>query len=140
MDNISGNIENNTENCLNCRCLVQEISEERNISEWPRDDECDILVKNVNDFSSSLKNLPEAKLKSLGLMALAQEISTQPSIDYVIWLSVATLIHIWNEKEKSEQGTIQNIKFEGKKGAPGILMLKLNSVFKVIKCLKKTWY
>lgn len=71
-------------------------------------------MKNVNDFSSSLKNLPEAKLKSFGEMALTQEISTQPSIEFIIRISVATLIHIFNEKEKSEQGKIQNIQFEEK--------------------------
>jgi hypothetical protein len=33
------------------------------------------LVKKIK-----IKNLPEAKLKSLGLIALAEEISKQPSI------------------------------------------------------------
>lgn len=44
--------------------------------ECPRDC-CDILVKNVLAFCSFLKNLPEVKLESLGLISVAEEISKQ---------------------------------------------------------------
>jgi hypothetical protein len=44
-------------------------------------------------------HLPEAKLKSYGLMALAVEISKQPSIDQVAWLLMTTLRQIYNEME-----------------------------------------
>lgn len=53
------------------------------------------------------KNLPEAKLKSFRLMVLAEEISTQPGIDCVMWLLVVTLMH--NENEEAIQGKIENV-------------------------------
>lgn len=40
------------------------------------------------------KNLPETKVKTFRLMGLAEEISRQPNIEYVIWLLVATLLQI----------------------------------------------
>lgn len=36
---------------------------------------CDVLAKNVAGFCPCLKNLFDAKLKSLGLISLAEEIS-----------------------------------------------------------------
>lgn len=56
----------------------------------------------------------EAKLKCLGLMALAEKISRQPSIDSVTRFLVVTLVQIYNEKEKVEQGKIHNVQFEEK--------------------------
>jgi hypothetical protein len=47
-------------------------------------------------------NLHEAKLKSFGLMPLA-EVSKQPSIDHVLWLLIITLIPIYNKKEQAVQ-------------------------------------
>lgn len=61
----------------------------------------------------SLKNLLEADLKSFGLIKLAEEISKQPSIDFVTWLLVFTLMQIYNEKE---QARTQNGQIEEKKG------------------------
>jgi hypothetical protein len=52
----------------------------KNISNWPRDNFYDILVKNVAAFCPCPKNLPEAKLKSFGLVTLEKENSRQPSI------------------------------------------------------------
>ena len=60
---------------------AQDVSEKKRIRKFPRDCSCDILVKNVTTFCSCLKNLPEAKLKTFGLIALAEEISRQPNID-----------------------------------------------------------
>jgi hypothetical protein len=60
------------------------------------------------------RNLSEAKLKSFGLMTLA-EISRQPNIDSVLWLLVVTLMQIYNEKEQAEHGKMQNVEFEEKK-------------------------
>jgi hypothetical protein len=42
----------------------------------------------------------DAKLKSFKLMALAEEISRQPSIYCVLWLLVTSLMEIYNEKEQ----------------------------------------
>ena len=50
--------------------LAQEVSE-NNIG----DHSCDILATNVAAFCLCPKNLPEAKLKSFGLLSLAEEIS-----------------------------------------------------------------
>lgn len=47
-----------------------------------------ILAKDVTTFCPHPKNLPEAKLKSFGLMALAEEISRLPSIDCLMAVSV----------------------------------------------------
>lgn len=41
----------------------------------------DILAKNMTAFCPCPKNLPEAKLKSFVLMALAENISRQPHTD-----------------------------------------------------------
>lgn len=55
--------------------LAQEVLEE-NISKRPRDCSCDILENGAVVFCSAPeKNLPEAKLKNFGLMALAEKIS-----------------------------------------------------------------
>ena len=70
---------------------------------WPRDHSYDILVKNTAAFCSCLKSLPEAKLKSFGLIVFAEEISRQPSVDCVVWLLVASLMQIFNVKEQAEQ-------------------------------------
>ena len=59
---------------LNCVDLAQEISKE-NFRMWQRDWFCGILVKNVATFCPCLSNLPEAKVKRLGLIALTKEVS-----------------------------------------------------------------
>jgi hypothetical protein len=61
----------------------QEVSEGKNIIDWSGDYSCDILVKNVTVFYSCSKNHPKTKLKSLGLMVLAEDILRQPSIDCI---------------------------------------------------------
>ena len=58
--------------------------------------------------------MPKAKLKSRGITALAKEISRQPSTGWVAWLLVATLLQIYNEKEQTEKGKIQNVQLEEK--------------------------
>ena len=50
-------------------------------------------------FSPCLKSLPEANMKSFGLIPLAEEISKQPSIDSGVCLPVLTLVKIHNEKK-----------------------------------------
>lgn len=52
----------------------KKVSEGKNISNCPRDHSCAILAKNMAAFCPYPKNLPEAKLKSSGLMALAEVI------------------------------------------------------------------
>ena len=44
--------------------LAQEVSDEKDVSTWPRDHSCDILTKTVVAFESCLRSVPEAKLKS----------------------------------------------------------------------------
>jgi hypothetical protein len=77
----------------------------------PRECSCDILLKNMADFFPCLKNMLEAKLKSLGLMVLSKEISGCSGIDLVMWLLVVTLMRVYNEKQHSEQGKIQKCMF-----------------------------
>lgn len=52
-------------------------------------------------------NSLEVKQKSSRLISLA-EISKQPNIDSVIWLSIISLTHFLNEKEHLEKKEIQN--------------------------------
>lgn len=66
---------------------VQEVSE-KSINKRPRDHPCDIGKGCDYFFCPHPKNLPEAKLKSFGLMALAEEISRLPSIDCLVAVSV----------------------------------------------------
>lgn len=73
--------DSGTEINVDYESLGQEASEEMNINKWPRDCSCDMLVKNVAVFYIWPNNLSEAKLKSFGLTALAEEISRQPGID-----------------------------------------------------------
>jgi hypothetical protein len=99
----------------------QEVSEEKDISKWPRDHAYNILAKNATAFCLCPGNLPEAKLESFGLMVLAKEVSRQASIDSALWLLVVTLMQIYNEEEQAEQKKIQNYSL-GRKGAPGSVM------------------
>ena len=47
----SRNMEDSgSESDLNCECLYQEVSEEKNVNMWPRDQSCNILEKNVTVF------------------------------------------------------------------------------------------
>ena len=93
--------DHGAERDLNCRDLVQEGSEEKKIN-MSQDSSCDILVENVTVFCPCPKGLPEAKLKSFGLTALAADISKQPTIDCVACL-VASAMQICNKKERGER-------------------------------------
>lgn len=57
-------------------------------------------------FIPGLKKLPEVKMKNFGFMELTEDISRHPSIDYVLWLLVITLIQIDNKKEEAGQKEI----------------------------------
>ena len=65
---------------------------EKNFNMWPRDCSCDSLVKNVTAFS-----LPEAKVKTLRLIASTKEVSEKPSLDFILWF---TLIGGFNKHSK----------------------------------------
>jgi hypothetical protein len=57
---------------LKCWGLAQEVSEEKKVSLWPRDQSCVwgfVCANNVAAFCPCPKNLPKAKLKSYGLTA-----------------------------------------------------------------------
>jgi hypothetical protein len=58
--------------------------EEKNFIMWPRDCSCGSLVKNVAAFCHCPKNLPEAKVKRLRLIALTKEVSETAIMDFVI--------------------------------------------------------
>lgn len=69
---------------------------------------CDILTKNMAFFflfffCPCLKNLLGAKLKSYGLILLAEEISRQSNNDSVTWSLGITLMKIYSEKEQTGQ-------------------------------------
>jgi len=74
------------------------VSEEKCPRKWP----CNIVSKNVfalwlcppilHHYHNPQEHMPKAKLKSLGLMALAEDISTHP----VLWFLEVTLMR--NEK------------------------------------------
>lgn len=53
----------------------------KSIRKQPRDCSCGILAKSVAAFYSCPENLREAKLKSSGLVDLAEEVLRQPSLD-----------------------------------------------------------
>jgi hypothetical protein len=73
MDHVGRKVEDSAaENSLNYDSLAQEVSEGKNISKWPKYHPCDFLAKHSAAFCSDPKNLPEAKLKSFELMALAE--------------------------------------------------------------------
>lgn len=67
-------------------------------------------------FLHFLRSLPEAKLKSFGLISLAEEISRHPNNDSVTWLLVITLRKICNKKEQGRQKETQMSSLRGKWG------------------------
>jgi hypothetical protein len=82
---------------LNSGDLAQD---EKNFNVWPKDYSrifrgLDNLVKNLIAFCPCSKRLPETKLKSFGLIPLAEEISKQPSIDSVVWLVIS--VHAYEQ-------------------------------------------
>ena len=68
----------------------------------------------MSTFYPCSKCPPEVKVKSFKLIPSVEEISKELSIDCVLRLVVFILVTIYNEKEKSEQEKIQNVKFEEK--------------------------
>lgn len=56
---------------------------------WPIYNFCEVLAMNV-----------ATKLVRFGLIALSEEISKQPGIDFDLWLLVSTLIYIQHEAEQ----------------------------------------
>lgn len=69
-------------------------------------------------------------------MTLAEEISTQPSIDCATWLLLITLMKIYEGKEQAEQEKVQNVQSEEKR-APGNVLWEPSPVFKEIKKFKE---
>lgn len=62
------------------------------------------------------ENMPKARLKSFGLIALAKENSRHPTNDCFLWLLVVIFMNINNDKKQVEQRKIQNVQFEEKNG------------------------
>lgn len=81
-------------------------------------------------FCPCPKDLPEANLKWFVLMALAEEISRQHSIDFVGWL-----LQIYNEKEQGRQREykLHNLR---RKRAPGNVMMEPTPMLREVKSLK----
>jgi hypothetical protein len=93
---------------VNSGVPVQKVSERKNIRKQIRD-YCNILAKQMDTFCLSPKNLPKIKLKSFGLISLAEEISRQPCIDCGRWLLVITFMQIYNLQ--AGQREIQTVQF-----------------------------
>lgn len=70
---------------------------------WAKDLSCDSLARNMATICLCPKNLPEAKLKSFGLISLVEEIPRYPSIDCGMWLLVITLMLVYRKKEQVGQ-------------------------------------
>ena len=87
-------------------------------------------------FCLCLKSLPEAKLKSVGLMTLAEDILKQPSIDCVIRLLVSTLTQIYNKNEQAKQGKIQNVQLEEKMSVRKCNGARCSRRYKVLKTFR----
>ena len=87
--------DSNDKSYLNCVVLAQEVSEEKKFSILLTVHSSDILVTNMTAFCLCPKSLPEAMVKSFGLISLAEESSKQPSTDLVVWLLVVTLMEIF---------------------------------------------
>lgn len=93
-------------------------------SRLARDHPHDIVAENVAAFCSSHKNLPEAKLKSNGLISSAQEISRQSNMGSVMWLLI-TFVPVNSVKERASQKEVQKLQSEEKENTT-----KLNVVAK----------
>lgn len=98
---------------------------------WSRQHSSDILAKNVAAICFCLKSLPEANLKSLGLISLLKGIPEQPSIDSVVWLLLLSQKKICVEKEKGVQGSCKEYNLRRER-APGS-GIEINPVFEKIK-------
>jgi hypothetical protein len=83
----------------------------------------------MDAFCPCLKNLPEAKVKRLRLIALAKEVSKMPIINFVLWLSLRKNVLNNHSKLRREKYKIYELSI---KGAPGS-KLELIPVFKDIK-------
>lgn len=81
----------NIERYLNSGDLAQDISEEKNVSIWSRYCFSNILVENMAAFCLCLTSLPKTKVKFRSI-ALAREISEDPSINSVLWSLMFTLM------------------------------------------------
>jgi hypothetical protein len=109
---------------LNCAALDLEVSKERNFSTLPEDCSSGVLVKNVADFCPCLKSLPEAKVKRfIWLIVLTKEVSNQPSLDSVLWLTLLKSVLIKHSKLRKKK-----CKMYGSRGGGG-------GRFSVAKCL-----
>ena len=65
MGHTNSNMEDNGGECdlMNYGCLVQGISEEKNINTWPTGHSCDVLVKYAIFTCPCVKSPPEANMK-----------------------------------------------------------------------------
>ena len=84
------------ENSVDCGGLTQKVSNRYNMSNWVIDLFVIFWLYNLAPFHPCCKN----KLKSFGLMSLAEKISRQSSIASVMWLLVMILMQIYNEKRQ----------------------------------------
>ena len=75
--------------------------------------------KKVTTFCSCTKSLLKAKMKSFRLNPLAKEISKEPSVDFLLWLLVVTLMKEKINKKleetnksikESQENTIKQVK------------------------------
>jgi hypothetical protein len=80
------------EDDLNCADLAQDVSEEKIFSMLPRDCPYYIVEKIVVAFCPWMKSLPEAKMKRFRLIALTKEVSNQPSLDFILWFTMRSIL------------------------------------------------
>lgn len=76
-----------------------------------RDTSCDILTKNVPAFCPSPKDLLEPNLERFDLIAWAEEISWQPTVDSVMCF-VIIIMQVYSKKEQVRQKAIQNLQYD----------------------------
>jgi hypothetical protein len=91
---------------------VLKVPEQINIGNWPRKHSCNILAKNVSASCSCPNNLPETRLKSVGLMSLAEEISRKPSIDWSrgYWCSLLWTCAMNRSKQGKEKHKMYSLR------------------------------
>ena len=75
---------------------------------------CDILVTNMDSFCPCPKRLPEVKMRRFRIISLTKEVSNQPSLDSVLWLTLLKSVLIKHSKLRKKK-----CKMYGSRGGGG---------------------
>lgn len=84
-----------------------------------------MLVKSWPASCLCPSNLPEAKVKSRGLVSPVEAISRQHNIESVTWLILISLKQICNEKDQTGQKETQIVEGGGKEHHERVLQPRL---------------